>query len=325
MPDQASPVKPARSQIADAIRAKREGHGNRLIQEDLDKLEASLLAEIDNFDPEAAARRISADELKIPAGRLSSDIDLAFPDIDANASREPTQEGAPAANATPPDLQQPASKGGLLDQLRNQAETVQNRLNAEHQQLSLREAEMDAALRQVFSYLHELAQQLNVLKPAIRRSYPISDSLELSGLVWQHGFSDYRTRPESAGAMIEFVSLNYRLCGEKSLEIERDGTVAENFRKLLFDRNLTVETEEFRNERRYLERARFIIAPEVKVNIRWEADPVTGKLVILTRNLERLGAARYQLPPESLNQALLDEFGRLILNQQQQFARLVNR
>jgi hypothetical protein len=325
MPDQASPSKPERSQIADAIRAKREGNGNKLLQEDLDRLEASLLADIDNFDPEAAAQKVNADTRKITASRLSSDTDLTYPDINPNASRATQKEGASAANLAPGAATQTPGASSLLDQLRHQTESLQTQLNAERQQLSRVEAEMDAALRQVFSYLHELAQQLNVLKPPISRAYPVSDSLELSDLVWHHGFSDYRTRPESAGALIEFVSLNYRLCGEKSLEIERDGTVAESFRKLLFDRNLTVETEEFRNERRYLERARFTIAPEIRVNIRWEADPATGKLLILTRNLERLGSARYQLPTESLNQVLLDEFGRLILNQPQQFSRLVNR
>lgn len=327
MPDQDTPATTVHDQIANAIRAKREGRSHKLIQDELDAMEASLLADLEKFDPEAIARQVNADEQKARLSSLVNNIDLAFPDIDANAATRKTQKagGATDMAAGRPDQAQQLPGNGLLDQLRHQAEAIQHRQHVEHQQLSRIEAQMDSALRQVFSYLHELGQQLNVLKPPIPRSYFVASSQELQGLVWQQGFSDYRSLPESAGSLIEFVSFNYRLCGTQALEMERDGTVAESFRKFLFDRNLNVKTEEFRNERHYLEKARFTIAPEIKVNIRWEADARNGKLLVHTRNLERLGSACYQLAPNAVNQSLLDEFGRLILDQPQQFTRLANR
>ncbi|MCX8145359.1 MAG: hypothetical protein N3C59_03375 [Azovibrio sp.] len=313
--------------IAEAIRAKRERRSLEAIQAELDALEAALLADISNFDLEAAARQVVAAEQQRRAG-LAAATELAFPDIVAEGASPRLVGRGDAPGMTPPAAvsADAAAPGlGLLDQLRQQAEACQHRQNAEHHHLSMREARLDQALRQVFGYLHELVQQLNIIKPAIPRRYLVPGATELEGLLWQQGFADYRSRPQSAGATLESVSFSYRLTGARGVVIERDGSVAESFRQALFDLNLNVRVEEFRNERRYLERARFIVEPEVKVNVRWEADLASGHLVIVARNLERLGTARYSLAPEAVSQALLDEFGRMVLGQAHQFPRLLSR
>ncbi len=328
MSDRDTSAATVQSQIAEAIRAKREGHSKKLVRDELEAMEASLLLDLDNFDPESMARQIDADERKSRASGPVNKNELAYPDINSSANRQIKPDAAIALNTAASSTNQESPKpsgSSLLDQLRQQTEAIQHNQHTEDQQTSKTEVQLDAALRQVFSYLHELAQQLNVLKPPISRSYLIAGSQELRGLAWQHGSTDYRTRAESAGALIEFVSFNYKLLGTQALEMERDGMVAESFRKFLFERNLKVNVEEFRSERHYVEKARFTVAPEVTVNIRWEADARTGKLLVQTRNLERLGSACYQLAPEALNQALLDEFGRLVLNQPQQFSRQVVR
>lgn len=318
----------AQAQIAQAIRAKRERRSSHAIQAELEAMEAALLADINSFDLDAAARQVQAEEQKIQATGLITETGLAFPDILVGGA---TRLEAPKAAQPRPQAQDAVPElhletgGGLLDQLRHQAEICQNHRESQHHQQSMLESRMDKALHQVFAYLHELVQQLNVIKPAIPRSYPVAGSQELQGLVWQQGFADYRSRPQSAGATMESVSFSYRLVGQKGLVMERDGTVAEKFRQSLFDLNLNVKVEEFRNERRYLERARFTVQPEVKVNVRWEADLASGTLVVLARNLERLGSVRYSMSPEAVNQALLDEFGRMVLGQAHQFPRLLSR
>lgn len=317
----------AHIQIAEAIRAKRERRSSQAIQAELEAMEAALLADISSFDLEAAARQVQAEEQRTRALGQGVETRLEFPDILAEVA-EPTlvSRASQPRPATVPDAgHAPLPAGGLLAQLRQQAEACQSHRNAEHRHLFLLESRLDQALRQVFAYLHELVQQLNVIKPAIPRSYPVAGSQELQGLVWQQGFADYRSRPQSAGASLESVSLTYRLAGQKGLVMERDGSVAEQFRQILFDLNLNVKVEEFRNERRYLERARFTVQPEVRVNVRWEADLASGTLVLLARNLERLGSVRYSMSPEAVNQALLDEFGRMILGQAHQFPRLLSR
>jgi hypothetical protein len=132
--------------------------------------------------------------------------------------------------------------------------------------------------------------------------------------------------PQGSGDALESVSCSYRLAGEEeALVIEREGGAANAFRQRLFDFNLKVKVKEFRLENYFLERARFIIMPEVRVSIRWEMDCNNGLLVVQTHNLERLGSNRYILPPEKVTPALLDELGRLILGQSHRFSQHVYR
>lgn len=321
MQDQDYNSKIVQGQIAEAIRAKRERHSSTSIREELEAMEASLLADIESFDLDAMARQVQAESQQQNVVVPVAESSLVFPDIlddgamprvgiAAQPELKPETEAAPAPSP---------SSGGLLDILRRQAEACQHHNDARHHQLTQLETQADLALRQVFSYLHELVLQLNVIKPLVPRHYLVAGSHELQGLGWQQGFCDYRTRPESAGATMESISFNYRLVGKQGLVLDRDGAVAETFRQSLFDLNLNVKVEEFRNERRYLERARFTVAPEVKVNVRWEADLQQGVIVVLARNLDRLGSARYLLALENIDQALLDEFGRMLLGQPHKF------
>ncbi len=326
MSDQDSDHKPAHSPIADAIRAKRDRRTTLSVGEELEALEASLLADIESFDLDATARQVLAQEQQVRGTGLVTEVNMNFPHIVG----EGVEQGLKAPEVPQPPLEVKEdglhlNSGGLLEQLRHEVERRQHQDEVDQGKLSQLEGVLDQALHQVFAYLHELVQQLNVIKPPIPRIYPVVGEQELKGLVWQEGFCDFRTRPQSAGATMEFVSFNYRLAGGQHLVMERDGTVAESFRHRLFDLNLNVKVDEFRNERRYLERARFTVAPEVRVSTRWEADYQTGKLLITTRNLERLGSSRYTLSPEEVSQAMLDEFGRLILGQPHQFPKLLSR
>ncbi len=314
-------------QISAAIRAKRERSGTLDVGAALDALEADLLKDIEDFDLEAAARRL-AEEERQGRRRPAHDTELAFPDIvaDGLTARPATADKSTLEKTAEAPPAPPAANGtSLLEQLRRATEARQQEDEQQRRVTSVRESGIDRALRQVFSFLHEFCQQLNVLQPPVPRSYPVAGYQELQGLAWQRGFVDYRSRPESAGQCLESVNFNYRLVGQEPLVLERDGSVAETFRQMLFDFNLAVRVEEFRNERRHLERARFIVAPEVKVNVRWAADWSRGELLVEARNLERLGSTRYRLPADAVNAALLDEFGRLVLGQTHQFPRMLSR
>ena len=107
--------------------------------------------------------------------------------------------------------------------------------------------------------------------------------------------------------------------------IEKEGPAIERFRHILFDYGLPFTCKEFKNERSYVERAEFEIRGEVSVGARWRADFEQGVLVLETRNLERLGGAVFTIHPQFVDDALLDDFGRLILGQANRFRELAKR
>lgn len=213
----------------------------------------------------------------------------------------------------------------MLEQLRQQASARQREEHAAATTQAANSTAIDRALNLVFRYLHELVQQLNIVKPPIARDYVLLNQLALHGLHWQEGFADYRRQPESEGALLELVSFTCRLGGAPNIACERDDMSAERFRALLFDLGLSFDSQEFRNEKRLIERVRFEIRGELGVSVRWRADFARGQIGIEARNLERLGSTPYLLAPEAVDQALLDEFGRLLLGQPNRFRELARR
>ncbi|MCK6412173.1 MAG: hypothetical protein L6Q55_07085 [Azonexus sp.] len=300
------------SAIVAALKARRESPSES--RPELAALETSLLAEIEAFDPEIARQQL---------GTPSITAAPAAPAIKPVAAPGGVrQTPAPVVAAPPPTA---APTGGLLEQLRQQAAACQREQHANASHQAANAAAIDHALRLAFDYLHELVQQLNIIKPPLSRDYVLLDRLALSGLQWQEGFADYRRQPESDGALLERVSFTCRLSGAPNIVCERDGTGAERFRALLFDLGLQFDSQEFRNDKRLIERVRFDIRGELGVSVRWRADFARGSIMIEARNLERLGGTPYLLLPQAVDRALLDEFARLLLGQPNRFRELARR
>ncbi|AXS81300.1 hypothetical protein [Dechloromonas sp. HYN0024] len=295
------------------------------------ELEASLLADIEAFDLDAAERRARREYLA-NSGEGMTDPLHVFPEI------VPARPAATPAKATPAQVSPaepvakteskespPATSGNLLDQLRQQAEQRQREIHsamAEHS--SINDA-IDQSLKRIFFYLHELIQQLNIIKPEVPREYTLLEQLQLNQLSWLEGFADYRTQSQSAGALVELVTFTYRLNADSILRVERDGPSVERFRCMLFDFGLPFSCKEFKNQRNYVERAEFEIRSEVSVSARWRADFSQGLIVLETRNLERLGSGLYNIRPQLVDKTLLEEFGRLVLGQPNRFRDLAKR
>lgn len=308
------------SAISEAIRAKRERKTG--IVEDIASLEASLLADIEAFDLDAAERQARREEnTSGPAGM--SDPSLVFPEIvPASGPRQPTTRATPTA----PEPSEPASENGsLLGRLRQQAESLQREQHDAMAERTTTNEAIDQALKHLFFYLHDFVQQLNIVKPAIPRDYPLLEQYVLNQITWQEGFADYRTQSQSAGALVELVIFSYRLIGAGLPVVERDGPRVERFRAMLFDYGLPFTCKEFKNERSYVERAEFHISSEISVSARWRADFAKGVLLLETRNLERLGSAVYTIRPQAVDHPLFEAFGRLVLGQPNQFRELANR
>jgi hypothetical protein len=232
----------------------------------------------------------------------------------------------PVQVVPPPEEKAPERGGNLLDQLRHQAEARQREIHSAMAERSSTNEAIDQALKHVFFYLHELVQQLNIIKPEVPRNYPLIEQLQLSQLSWQEGFADYRTQSQSAGALVELVSFSYRLSNaENELLVERDGPAVDRFRTMLFDFGLPFTCKEFKNERCYVERAEFEIRSEVSVSARWRADFSKGVITLEARNVERLGNALFDIRPQFIDRALLDEFARLVLSQPNRFRELAKR
>ena len=309
------------SPVLDAIRAKRERR--KATDQDIADIEASLIADIESFDINEAERLASREQLaSLGAGMV--DATLAFPEIVPDGvTRDLERRGADGGQ---PDPTHVVIGSNLLGQLRVQAEERRRELNSETAARSASNLALDQAMKYLFFYFHDLVQQLNVVKPAISRQYSAAGGdIVIGNLVWQEGFADYRTQSQAAGAMLELVTLSCQLASPTIVELERDGPAVDRLRNAIFDYGLQFECKEYRNQRRYLERAEFRIRGQIGVSARWKADFANGVIVLESRNLERFGTAQMVLQPTAIDQALLDEFGGLLLGHANQFRELARR
>lgn len=319
--------KPAESsKILDAIRAKRERRSS--LVGDIADLEAALIADIETFDLNEAERLARREQLANMVGGMS-DASLAFPKIVPAGTvrhldrRQGAVQGDDDGGQNPQRILEGSS---LLGQLRHQAAVRQGELHTELAERTASNNALDQALRYMFFYLHDLVQQLNIVKPAIPRDYTAAGDAVFKYLVWQEGFADYRTQSQAAGAMVELVTLSYQLASPLAFTVERDGPAVERLRAALFDYGLQFSCKEFKNERSYVERAEFQIGGQIGVSARWKADFANGTLTLESRNLERFGSVVHaMIRPESVDQALLDEFGRLLLALPNRFRELARR
>ena len=319
--------KPAESsKILDAIRAKRERRSS--LVGDIADLEAALIADIETFDLNETERLARREQLANMVGGMS-DASLAFPKIVPAGTvrhldrRQGAVQGDDDGGQNPQRILEGSS---LLGQLRHQAAVRQGELHTELAERTASNNALDQALRYMFFYLHDLVQQLNIVKPAIPRDYTAAGDAVFKYLVWQEGFADYRTQSQAAGAMVELVTLSYQLASPLAFTVERDGPAVERLRAALFDYGLQFSCKEFKNERSYVERAEFQIGGQIGVSARWKADFANGTLALESRNLERFGSVVHaMIRPESVDQALLDEFGRLLLALPNRFRELARR
>ncbi|MBP5997728.1 MAG: hypothetical protein KA535_07245 [Azonexus sp.] len=309
------------SKILDAIRAKRErrtGHVG-----DIAGLEASLIADIEAFDLNEAERQARREQLASLGGMGSAA--LAFPEIVPSGAVRNLDSRRVGQGDDGQDPQSIVEGSSLLGQLRRQAAVRQRELHTELAERSASNNALEQTLKYMFFYLHDLVQQLNIVKPAIPRDYTAAGDVVFKDLVWQEGFADYRTQSQAAGAMVELVTLSYQLASPLTFTIERDGPAVERLRTALFDYGLQFSCKEFKNERSYVERAEFQVSGQVAVSARWKADFANGKLILESRNLERLGSTSQAIRPDAVDQALLDEFGRLVLGLPNRFRELARR
>lgn len=310
------------NRILDAIRAKRERRTGKV--GNIAELEASLVADIENFDLDEAERLARREQLASLGGGMA-DASLAFPEIvPAGTVRSlERRQGTVQGEQNPQGI---IIGSSLLGQLRQQAAIRQGELHTEQAERTAINNALDQALKYLFFYLHDLVQQLNIVKPAIPRHYTAAADAVFHNMVWQEGFADYRTQSQAAGAMVELVTLSFQLASPQGFTIDRDGPAVERLRGALFDYGLQFSCKEFRNERSFVERAEFYIAGQISVSARWKANFTDGTLTLETRNLERLGSdVHAMIRPDVVDQALLDEFGRLVLGLPNRFRELARR
>lgn len=228
--------------------------------------------------------------------------------------------------ATAPAAPESGTTTGRLAALRSLAQAKL----AEPPQVNLQEEmnqRVSDALQRAFNYLKDLCEQLNVVKPAYtNKGYAIVGVPEFTGLTWENGRVDFRTKDISATKKLwEQVTLYIRISANKQINVTRDYPASERLKQLLTDNKIEFTVDETRNAKGSIERTVFKVPCQFVASVLLEGKFDTGNLLLKMRNVERFGMMEYLVSPEAVTEAALEEFAGFILAESSRVGSMLGR
>ena len=215
-----------------------------------------------------------------------------------------------AAQPAPP-IEAPAAPGGRLAKLKELAQAKLSEAPKVDPQVAINER-VSGSLQRAFQYLKDLAEQLNVVKPAYPKGYTIVGVPEFSDLAWESGRADFRAREVSKSEKLwEQVTLNFRITADRKLRVVRESPARERLRQLLVDNRIEFTERDERTERGT--GTLFMFPCEVKAFVMFEGNFQAGTILLRMRNVERFGNVEHKLVPEAITEESMEEFAGFIL------------
>lgn len=287
--------------------------------------EAQVKALLDDLDNAIAGfdERLQAYEAQAQPGAPSGEPRLAgrvFPEIDENAIRHGARNAAakPAAGAAAPGAPAAANlSSDLLLELAAAANLQQQSQQTANLSQLAAQRRFDQALRQVFDYLHQLTQHVNVLQPELPLIYSLDYQRRFDTLRWAGGVVDYRTGGQSECTLIDSVTLRIRYTTQPLL-IEQNAAGADALRKDLQLLNLKVTDETRFDTGLKTAGIRFSIEGVVPLQLNFSTDLKSGLIILRCRNLCGLGLSAYVIAPDAVTRSALDGIGRCLIGKAKQ-------
>ncbi|MBC7780461.1 MAG: hypothetical protein H7125_10200 [Proteobacteria bacterium] len=208
----------------------------------------------------------------------------------------------------------------LLDDLKTQAEVLRKRQQSGTALHDHYFREIHERLKMIYQHLHELVNSLNTIKPEVIRYYYIEPSSMLEDM--RQGDYAISARRKSIDYVdyFEEVLLRTRCVGTTKLKFEKDSdALVTRMREFLWGNSLKFDLREYRSERGYIQSGAFTVEPEVPVAITIAGMPEKGHIVIVTKNLEKLGEVAYTFEIEEVDIPLIEELAKLLIGKPNQF------
>jgi hypothetical protein len=205
---------------------------------------------------------------------------------------------------------------GLLDDLKKQAETVKTQQVSQQSMLQESIRLVEPKMHQTFLYLNDLLKQLAVLKPTNPMAYSIPGIGDFHNLEFAESFIDYRKKRIIDKDYYNFITLFINWASPASLSLERDmPATIQKVRDVLWSFGLKFTEDEIKNPGGGYQKIKFTVPSAVTCDIKISADHDNCRLVVKGKHFLRLGADELRIPAGDVDEALLEEFAKLLIGQ----------
>jgi len=205
---------------------------------------------------------------------------------------------------------------GLLDDLKKQADMVKSQQLSQQSMLQESTKLVEAKMHQTFLYLNDLLKQLAVLRPTNPTPYSIPGIGDFQNLAFAESFIDYRKKKIGDKDHYDFITFFIRWSLPDNLVLERDmPATIQKVRDVLWSYGLKFTEEEIKKPGGGFQKMKFIVPSTVTCDITVTADHENCRLVVKGKHFLRLGADELRIPAGEINEALLEEFAKMLIGQ----------
>jgi hypothetical protein len=213
---------------------------------------------------------------------------------------------------------------GLLDDLKQQAESVQTD-DAEQRRVYLANMGLiEAAMGSAIAYFYELANQLKVVKPVSPHVYRVWGVGEFTRLNMTLAAANSRNKSLEGKDLPDYIEFIVEWQGAEPLRtICSAQSAAKHLKEQLWQYGCKLEEKVQAAADGKFIRAAITIAPVVPTRFRFDAVYETGKIRLNIRNLANLGEDQHVLSPAQCTPALCEELAKAMLGKPHQLAELL--
>jgi hypothetical protein len=211
---------------------------------------------------------------------------------------------------------------GLLDDLKKQAEIVRTHDDVRRSAHAENVQVVEDAMRRTFLYLHDLLEQLKVIKPVNPVVYRLPGIADLCDLTYVDSFVTYRTKLINDKEHYDRIEVFVTWGSPDELVIERDmPAAADKVRQLLWRANARFAEAEQRGPLGASVLTRFKIPKTMRMTATLRADYTERRMVMISKNLLRVGGDDFAFPADECSEKLLEDLARLLMGQPSEFRR----
>lgn len=205
---------------------------------------------------------------------------------------------------------------GLLDDLKKQADMVKSQQLSQKVMLEESIKLVEAKMQQTFLYLDDLLKQLAVLKPTNPTVYSIPGVGDFQNLGYAESFINYRKKRIGDKEYYDYITMFIKWSSPENLIVERDMPAAiEKVTDALWRFGLKFGEEKIKKPGGGFEKMKFTVPHNITCDITIKADHDNARLVVKGKHFFRLGADELLLPAGDIDEALLEEFAKMLIGQ----------
>lgn len=262
---------------------------------------------------------------------LMDDIDASLVDFEKRLEREQaalSNKPAPSivdrgqampGKAELPDIarqtsESPAPPSGFLAELEREAAALSGSGESEARQREMRQRHVHDTLGRIFQFFDAFCRHANTLAPAITRPYRLDAQIVYPDLQWQEASVRYRLQTLREKSLMDYVALTIRIAAPAPVPVVRRWDQIEQLKKEMHILDLKPADGVDLDEKPQQEKVNLLLAPEIPIQLTFRGNYRKERIDLLTRNLDGFGIAAFVCDAAALDQRLLDDLGRFLIN-----------